>query len=181
MSILKRILAPLLKLPRFWLSVGILGGWLIVMVVLIIASTGRAPSQPLAFNHRAHISNNIQCLFCHTGANRGPSATIPNMEKCQYCHQQIEPSSDALVALKGYLDRKEVIPWVPVTILPDFVYFSHRPHLAAELNCETCHGNIGTMGVAQPQRMDMGWCITCHRAHGGDRVEKLIDCANCHK
>jgi hypothetical protein len=170
-----------LKLPRFWMSVIILSGWVVVIVILVLLNLGKAPAQPLAFNHKAHIDNNIQCLFCHTGANRGPSATIPTLAKCQGCHQQIEPDSEVLLELNGYIAKQEIIPWVPVAILPDFVYFSHQPHLAGGVNCENCHGDVGSMKVAKKTNMDMGWCLTCHKERGGDRVEKLIDCANCHK
>lgn len=181
MSIIQRALTPLFRLPRFWVSVSILAGWVAVIVILILLNLGKAPPQPLAFNHKAHVDNNIQCLFCHTGANRGPSATIPTLAKCQGCHQQITPNSEALISLDNYFARQETIDWVPVAILPDFVYFSHQPHLAAGVNCEECHGEVGKMGVPRPKKMEMGWCLTCHNERGGDRVTKLIDCANCHK
>jgi hypothetical protein len=172
---------PWLKLPRFWLSIAILVVWAIVIVLLVLLNMGKPPEQPLAFDHSAHIDNNIQCLFCHTGANRGPSATLPTISKCKGCHQQIEPDSVVLEELEVYMENMEIIPWVPVAILPDFVYFSHQPHLAAGLNCENCHGDVGSMKVAKPKRHEMGWCLGCHRGQGSEKLEKLIDCANCHK
>jgi hypothetical protein len=181
MSIIQRTLKPWLRLPRFWMSIAILVGWVVVIVILVLLNLGKSPPQPLAFNHKVHIDNNVQCLFCHTGANRGPSATIPTLAKCQGCHQQINPDSEVLIELGGYFERQQPIEWVPVAILPDFVYFSHQPHLAAGVNCEECHGDVGTMGIAKKQKMEMGWCLTCHRERGGDRVQKLTDCANCHK
>ncbi len=181
MTILVQRLKPWLKIPRLKISLVILAGWIVVILVLVLLNMGKAPPQPLKFNHKAHIDNNIQCLFCHSGANRGPSATIPTLAKCQGCHQQITPDSAVLVELGGFIEDQEVIAWVPVAILPDFVYFSHQPHLAAGVNCEECHGDVGSMTIPKKTNMEMGWCLTCHQERGGERVEKLIDCANCHK
>jgi Cytochrome c7 and related cytochrome c len=73
---------------------------------------------------------------------------------------------------------------VPVAILPDYVYYAHRPHIAAGLNCENCHGEISQMTVAVPQKMNMGWCLDCHRTrYQNDPVmlTRLTDCVTCHK
>ena len=175
------ILKPWMKLPRFWVSIGILFVWAVVILVLVLLSFGKSPEQPLAFNHSVHLDNNIPCLFCHTGANRGPNATVPGLSKCEGCHLQIPDDTEVLAELAGYIERQEQIPWVPVAIEPDFVYFSHQPHLAFGLNCENCHGDVSRMKIPKAKQMNMGWCLDCHRELGQDRVEKITDCANCHK
>jgi hypothetical protein len=172
---------PWLKLPRFWLSIGILAVWLIVIAILVILNMGKSPPQPLAFKHSAHIDNGVQCLFCHTGANRGPSATIPTLSKCEGCHQQIEADSEVLEELAAHIEDQEPIHWVPVFILPDFVYFSHQPHLAKGVNCEECHGDVGRMAVPREKKLKMGWCLDCHRQQPAEVVERITDCANCHE
>jgi hypothetical protein len=82
----------------------------------------------------------------------------------------------------GYWERGEPIPWVRVNAQPDFVFFSHQPHLGAGLNCETCHGDVGSMTVARPAvKMDMGWCLDCHLKQPEAKVARLADCLTCHK
>ena len=164
-------------------------------IIAIISITGSAvwgfyltqvpPPQPIEFKHNIHIALGVQCLYCHPGAWTGKSAGLPTQSKCWGCHQQIKKSSPELEKLAVYVKNEDSIPWVPVAIMPEFVDFNHRPHISAGVNCETCHGNIATMTVAEPQRfMDMGWCLECHREQAKNDVElntKLIDCLTCHK
>lgn len=78
------------------------------------------------------------------------------------------------------------IAWVQVHNLPDFVYFDHRPHLHAGVDCQRCHGPVETMErVSQAESLTMGWCVQCHRGASGTeaagrRLEPSIDCATCH-
>lgn len=165
---------------------------LIVIVILTVVGgagwglyqTQQPPEQPIDFPHNRHVGLGVQCLYCHPGAWKGPSAGLPTQSKCWACHQQIAKESPELDKLKSYVQSGEQIPWVPVAIVPDFVQFMHRPHVAAGLNCETCHGEIGEMTVAVPQdRMNMGWCLECHieRSEGNDYLHtKLTDCTTCH-
>jgi hypothetical protein len=89
-----------------------------------------------------------------------------------------------LSILASYTKNNQLITWVPVAILPDFVSFSHSSHIAAGINCENCHGEVSQMITAVPQAMNMGWCLNCHRArYKNDPVTetKLTDCLTCHK
>lgn len=146
--------------------------------------TQQAPEQPIQFPHNLHVGLGIQCLYCHPGALRGPSPGLPTETKCWGCHQQIEKRTPELDKLAEYVANNEPIQWVPVAQVPDFVHFNHRPHIAAGLNCETCHGNMSRVTIAEnPQVLNMGWCITCHRQHSvGDqeKLTKLTDCSTCH-
>jgi len=85
-------------------------------------------------------------------------------------------------ATADYLYKHEKLEWVPVAIMPDFVYFSHQPHIAAGVACQTCHGDVANMAAAEPQKnQNMGWCLNCHKTQAPEKVEKLTDCATCHK
>lgn len=78
------------------------------------------------------------------------------------------------------------IQWARIHQLPDFVYFDHRPHVAAGLECQKCHGPIETMErVRQSSTLSMGWCLNCHRGRDGTMVKGLpakasADCSVCH-
>ena len=138
--------------------------------------------QPLAYSHRAHVQNGIQCLYCHTEATRSQKAGIPSVEKCMGCHSVIATKSEGVQELAGYWERGETIPWKRINDQPDFVYFSHQPHISAGMNCETCHGNVGDMDLAEATiRMDMGWCLDCHKNQAPEQVARLLDCLACHK
>ena len=151
-----------------------------------IIQTQKAPDQPIQFPHDLHVGLGIQCLYCHPGALRGPSPGLPTETKCWGCHQQMEitKTSDKLKPLVEAVSENKPIVWIPVAQVPDFVHFVHRPHIAAGLNCEDCHGDVSKMTVYQnPQVMNMGWCLNCHRQKAKDNPElytKLTDCSTCH-
>ena len=151
-----------------------------------IAQTQKAPEQPIQFPHNIHVGLGIQCLYCHPGALRGPSPGLPTQAKCWGCHQQIAKTktSPKLAVLVDYVQNNKQIQWIPVAQVPDFVHFNHRPHVAAGLNCENCHGDMTKVEIAEnPQVMNMGWCLNCHKQKAGDDQEKLIkltDCGTCH-
>lgn len=84
--------------------------------------------------------------------------------------------------------EKQVTPieWVKVHNLPDYVHFDHRAHVAADVDCQTCHGNVESMErLRQVESLSMGWCINCHRESNrtgvkGKPVNASLDCTTCH-
>jgi hypothetical protein len=139
--------------------------------------TQQPPEQPIQFTHKLHVGLGIQCLYCHPGALRGPSPGLPTINKCWGCHQQIAKTqtSERLKPMVDAMSKGEGFVWIPVAQVPEFVQFNHRPHVAAGVNCEVCHGDF--------TNMDMGWCLNCHKEKAGDDQEKLIkltDCGTCH-
>ena len=175
----------LVKKPLFLVVVGI-----VMLLFLCAASYGvwytqQPPEQPIQFNHSVHVGFGVQCLYCHPGAWKTASAGIPTQTKCWGCHQQIPVKNEEQQKLADAVANNEPIQWVPVFIQPDFVYFNHRPHIAAGLNCETCHGEISRQTVAEPlSRLNMRWCLDCHRTRAADNevlLTKLTDCGTCHR
>lgn len=149
------------------------------------------PPQPIQFPHKVHVGLGIPCQYCHPGAYRQASAGLPTETKCWACHGQLKKYADGTVPLpaelqklKHYVDTNTPIQWVPVAQVPDFVHFRHRPHMAAGLNCENCHGEVGNMTVYEnPQTINMGFCLNCHRQKAQGNPElytKLTDCGTCH-
>lgn len=168
----------------------------------------------LPYSHNVHVEKvGVQCLFCHSDALRSPQAGLPSIEKCLVCHASItvegEQAQERVAqVLQAYEDDKRV-QWPDVYKQPDFVYFSHRPHLAKGVSCQTCHGDVQKMDIVEKTvDMNMGFCLDCHRkavdeqmtqeqeelvAALQDRANlpapheqqvampKLLDCATCHK
>ena len=168
--------------------VAVVIGALVVFSVALwgISTVQKAPAQPIEFPHKRHVANQIQCLYCHPGAARGPSSGLPTPSKCWGCHQQlaITKTSKLLPPLVAAIANGTPLEWVPVAQVPDFVQFNHRPHVASGLNCENCHGDLSKMDVYEnPQTLNMGWCLECHREKSAGNPElekKLLDCGTCH-
>jgi Cytochrome c7 and related cytochrome c/Class III cytochrome C family len=174
-----------IKIPRKILIPVIIGlaiAGMIAGIVLTSSQALAAPDQPIAFSHKKHFQNKVDCVYCHSGALRSDVAGIPSVQKCMGCHAVVAKSRQAIQVIAGYYERNEPIPWVAVNQEPEFVFFSHQPHMSAGLNCETCHGNVSEMTTIQPVvTMDMGWCLNCHLKQPSDKVGRLTDCLTCHK
>ena len=101
------------------------------------------------------------------------------------CHANVQPKDPAdqkdIDQLIATWDAKEPINWVKVTKFPGYTYFNHRPHIAAGVACESCHGDVSQMGYAQPYNLNMGFCLHCHNQQPPEKVTRLIDCATCHR
>ena len=162
----------------------------IVLLIVIVFGTvylarasmvQAASAQQSAFDHKSMVEAGMDCLFCHSGATRSPAAGIPSTESCMGCHNVIKTDSPAIIELAGYWDRQEPMRWARVNRLPRFVYFSHQVHtVAADLNCERCHGDVGQMAEARPMaKMNMGWCLDCHEQQ--PNAGQLRDCIVCHQ
>jgi len=134
-------------------------------------------AQPIAFSHAHHVAEiGIDCQFCHAYARRGPVAGIPSVQRCAGCHETVLSERPEIVTVLEYWENEEPIPWVRVHDLPDYVRFSHKPHIRAGVDCANCHGNVEEMEAAvQVESLSMGWCLSCHEERGVTR-----DCLACH-
>lgn len=166
---------------------------------------GYEPDQPIAFSHRLHAGElGVDCQYCHSGAERSRHAGIPAVSTCLNCHKFIKDTWGAVQAEdKAAAEEKrapkpvesteiakllkgEPIVWNQVHKLPDFAYFDHRPHVAAGVACQKCHGPVETMEkVRQVESLSMGWCVNCHRdvneeGVAGKPVHASTDCTTCH-
>jgi cytochrome c551/c552 len=149
------------------------------------------PEQPIYYSHKVHAGvNQINCLYCHGGAQEGKHSNIPSINVCMNCHMAInEYKGEPLYAedgteINGTNEIKKLyeyagftpgqtwdpskakpIEWIKIHNLPDHVYFNHAQHVVAgKVACQTCHGEIQKMGeVKQFADLSMGWCINCHR------------------
>ncbi len=151
---------------------------------------GYAPKQPIAFSHKIHAGQyEIDCKYCHVGVMKGRSATIPSVNICMNCHNQIKSGTltgDAEIGkiVKAYETNKP-IEWIRIHNLPDLAYFNHAQHVnVGGVECQTCHGPIETMDVVrQHSLLTMGWCIDCHRktdvnAKGNAYYDNLVEIHN---
>jgi mono/diheme cytochrome c family protein len=148
---------------------------------------GYAPKQPIAFSHKIHAGEyEIDCKYCHIGVTKGKNATIPSVNVCMNCHNQIKSGTNTGEAEIGKIVRafneNKPIEWVRIHNLPDLAYFNHAQHVnVGNVACETCHGPVQEMEVVrQHSLLTMGWCIDCHRktevnSQGNAYYDKLME------
>jgi hypothetical protein len=149
-------------------------------------------------SHHAGIPPANVCMNCHRfvsatlGAVRAEDDLVrkEGRKPRPVISLELKKLYDAL-ALDAQMHRDpgrepRAIAWTRVHNLPDFVYFDHRPHVAAGVACQQCHGPVETMErVRQEQPLTMGWCVNCHREAtrtgvAGKQVAASIDCSTCH-
>lgn len=170
---------------------------------------GYEPAQPIAYSHRLHAGEmQIQCQYCHFGADKSRHAGIPPASVCMNCHKFVTAPLGAIRAedeaatkekraprpivsaelqkLYTAVNTSTPIAWNRIHSLPDFVYFDHRPHVNAGVACQQCHGPVETMErVRQVSDLTMGWCVNCHRESNrtgvaGRAVHASTNCSTCH-
>ena len=150
---------------------------------------GYQPQQPIPFSHQLHPGVlRIPCLYCHSGAKKSPVAGIPPVEKCMNCHRVTKTDSPSIRQLAAIYNSGIPLAWKRIHLLPDHVYFDHRPHVNAGILCQTCHGEVQTMNVVyQKMSMRMSNCLGCHRAPkdalpAGSAITKGPEhCYACHR
>lgn len=149
------------------------------------------PVQPIFYSHKVHAgTNQVNCLYCHGGAQEGKHANIPSVNVCMNCHMAINEyngpqlydaehkeisGTNEIKKLYKYAgfepgkpwdaSKAKPIEWVKIHSLPDHVYFNHSQHVTVgKVACQNCHGEIQKMDeVKQFAELSMGWCINCHR------------------
>jgi mono/diheme cytochrome c family protein len=151
---------------------------------------GYAPKQPIAFSHKIHAGQyEIDCKYCHVGATKGKNATIPSVNICMNCHNQIKQGSltgeGEISKIVAAYENNKPIEWVRIHNLPDLAYFNHAQHVnVGNVECQTCHGPVETMDVVrQHSLLTMGWCIDCHRktdvnTRGNAYYDNLVEIHN---
>ena len=112
-----------------------------------LVSPPHAPRQPIFFNHVIHAGSfQIPCQYCHADARRSEYAGLPSVERCVGCHKIIGAQDNPEIAkIHDYAQRGQPIPWVRIFKLPEFTFFTHKPHVRFGLECQTCHGPIERM------------------------------------
>ena len=199
--------ANIIPLALVGLIVTAIVGFIVVVLVISWFSNppfglGNAPPQPIAFPHTVHAGPpeaggaGIQCEFCHRNVTKGAAATVPAVENCLFCHNQINAetqvgtTSASLTEVQRVVDQfkdNNPIDWERVHRLPDHVRFVHEPHIRFLIaHPDAIENSIpqlkadGTVNTAQV-------CSTCH----GDvasmakvkQVEslKMGQCVDCHR
>ena len=138
-----------------------------------------AAQQPIEFPHNIHVGKKIACTeYCHESVSTGPVAGLPSVRTCMICHDAIAVDRPRIKQITAMRSQGIDLAWQRVYGYPaaSHVKFNHAPHIRANVECATCHGNIADQTVAQRNvDLTMGYCVNCHTAR-----KVSIDCLTCH-
>ena len=136
------------------------------------------PVQPIAYTHKVHLANGMECVNCHANVEKGAIAGIPSIKLCMTCHQVIATDKPEIKKMAAMFARGEDISWQRVYDYSPTVHvkFNHAPHIRAKVDCATCHGDMRQRTVAvRTVNMNMGFCINCHKLR-----KVSVECQTCH-
>ena len=144
-----------------------------------LASAGQeSAADEIHFDHSIHAGKyGMQCLDCHAFADKSPVAGLPSERKCMGCHKFVDKDKPEVKLLAKDFDEGKSLRWTRVFAVPDYIYFTHRVHVLAKVDCKECHGDMAASKIIhQDEPFTMGRCLSCHEARGAPR-----DCLTCHK
>lgn len=205
MSYLSGVITRPLQNGLIYFLAGLLPALFIGWVLFPMVIYSKQP-QPINFSHDLHMDPEVvegidkktepeRCLYCHSIHDDGTFAGIPKLERCMECHDDPESPLGESIAeeklMREYVAHNKEIPWLIYYRQPDCVYFSHLPHIKAEmgnLSCRTCHGNHSKTHLLPDYKRNRlsgysiniwGKRISGLKNNTWDRM-KMDDCAQCH-
>jgi hypothetical protein len=150
----------------------------------------------LRFNHKKHVKElQLQCKACHPGAYTSEVATdriLPKpADSCDACHDvdhsdldHVKAGEDAISQCKFcHLGAAAGVGGkvAPVVLPAPNLRFNHKKHLARNIQCGQCHGQVGELELATRDQMPrMAGCFTCHNMSGAARGDAKGTCTTCH-
>ena len=135
--------------------------------------------QPIAFPHNVHVAKGLKCTeYCHASATKGPIAGLPSVETCMICHSAIATDRPLIQKITAIEAQHLDLSWQRVYgySAQAHVRFNHAPHIRANVDCATCHGDVAKQTVAERVvDHNMGFCVNCHKTKNASN-----DCLTCH-
>lgn len=158
------------------------------------------PKQPIFYSHKVHAGiNQINCLYCHTGAEKSRHSLIPSANVCMNCHKQINEYTGAdthpLVDLEGNKvdGTKEIQKLYDYAgydpVKKDYKRNEKGEIMAKEIPWVKIH-NLPDHVYFNHSLHVVSGKLACQRCHGGiqemDEVYQFADlsmgwCVNCHR
>jgi hypothetical protein len=169
-----------LRLIPYAVLFGYVGAAAVGLVVLLALRSdgGVGPDQPIAFSHQIHAADlALDCTHCHQTVEVSRFPGIPSTDVCMVCHEFTATDRPDIQRLTRLHNEGRPVEWIKVHSVPWHVYFTHKRHIKAEIECTACHSDVTVqLPVRQVRSFDMGMCVNCHRANGAP-----TDCWTCHK
>ena len=173
------------------------GYWLVNGAVNEGRQQNYQPLQPVFYSHKVHAGvNQINCLYCHAGAEKSRQAMIPSTNICMNCHKQINSyTGDPLKTAEGKeVNANDQIQtlykyagWDPVK--KDYNRDAAGNILATPIQWVKIHNLPDHVYFNHSQHVKVGQ-VQCQRCHGPiqemDEVYQFAPlsmgwCINCHR
>lgn len=174
------------------------GYWIVNGAVLMGNQQNYMPKQPIFYSHKVHAGvNQINCLYCHAGAEKSRQAMIPSTNVCMNCHKQINEytGTEKLITYEGkevngtteIHKLYEAAGWDPVK--KDYKRGADGKILATPIEWTKVHNLPDHVYFNHSQHVAVGkvQCQTCHGAiQEMDEVHQdqplsMGWCINCHR
>lgn len=173
------------------------GYWVVNGSVEMGRQQNYMPEQPIFYSHKVHAGiNQVNCLYCHAGAEKSKHAMIPSTNVCMNCHKQInEYTGEALFTHEG----KEVDGTKEIQKLYEYAGWNPEKKdynrdqegniLAKPIEWVKIHNLPDHVYFNHSQHVAVGK-VACQRCHGGiqemDEVFQFSSlsmgwCVNCHR
>lgn len=173
------------------------GYWVVNGSVEMGRQQNYMPEQPIFYSHKVHAGvNQINCLYCHAGAEKSKHAMVPSPNICMNCHKQInEYTGEQLYTREG----KEVNGTAEIQKLYEYAGWNPEKKdynrdaegniLAKPIEWVKIHNLPDHVYFNHSQHVKVGQ-VACQRCHGGiqemDEVYQFAPlsmgwCINCHR
>lgn len=159
------------------------------------------PEQPIFYSHKVHAGiNQINCQYCHSGAEKSRHAMIPSVNVCMNCHKQINEYTGAETHPLVNLEGETINGTEEIKKLYDYAGWDPA---TKSYKRDTKTGEIITKPVEWVKIHNLpdhvyfnhslhvvSGKLACQRCHGGvqdmDEVYQFADlsmgwCVNCHR
>lgn len=174
------------------------GYWIVNGAVNMGRQQNYMPEQPIFYSHKVHAGiNQINCLYCHAGAEKSRQAMIPSTNVCMNCHKQVSEytGTEKLITYEGKeVNGTEEIQklykkagWDPIK--KDYIRDAQGNIMAEPVEWVKIHNLPDHVYFNHAQHVAVGkvQCQTCHGAiQEMDEVHQASDlsmgwCVNCHR
>ena len=174
------------------------GYWLVDGAVELGRQQNYQPEQPIFYSHKVHAGvNQINCLYCHAGAEKSRQAMIPSANVCMNCHKQISEytGTEELITAEGKkVDGTAEIQklykyagWDPAK--KDYIRDANGNIISTPIAWTKIHNLPDHVYFNHSQHVKVGQvqCQQCHgNVHEMDEVHQAATlsmgwCINCHR
>lgn len=174
------------------------GYWLVDGAVELGRQQNYQPEQPIFYSHKVHAGvNQINCLYCHAGAEKSRQAMIPSANVCMNCHKQINEytGTEELITAEGEkVDGTAEIQklykyagWDPAK--KDYIRDANGNIISRPIAWTKIHNLPDHVYFNHSQHVKVGQ-VQCQQCHGNvqdmDEVHQASTlsmgwCINCHR
>lgn len=176
------------------------GYWMVNGAINMGRQQNYQPRQPIFYSHAVHVGiNEVNCLYCHAGAEKSRQAMIPSPNICMNCHKQIneytgEKEHPLYTAEGQHIDGTaeihklyEYAGWDPEK--KDYKRDANGDIMAKPIAWTKIHNLPDHVYFNHSQHVKVGQ-IQCQRCHGPiqemDEVYQFAPlsmgwCVNCHR